>query len=120
MTSVTRDGTVEFKFFRPDVRQVSVVGDFNSWRMDALHMESHGDGWWRAEMQLQGGDYRFRYLADGTWFTDYASHGIVAGKLGCDSLLVVPKQPRRSTHHDDGHVTVRHVAEKQAPARQVA
>jgi len=116
MTSVTRDGLVEFRFFRPDVQSVSVVGDFNEWRMDALHMQPNGDGWWRAEMQLQGGDYRFRYLADGTWFTDYASHGIVAGKMGCDSLLVVPKQAKRFKASDDGPVAVRHVA----PIRQVA
>jgi hypothetical protein len=90
--------------------------------MDALHMESHGDGWWRAEMQLQGGDYRFRYLADGTWFTDYASHGIVAGKLGCDSLLVVPKQARRvsESYSDDGPVPVRHADVRSASVRQVA
>jgi 1,4-alpha-glucan branching enzyme len=92
MTSVTRDGIVEFKFFRPNVRSVSVVGDFNEWRTDALHMVTKGDGWWRAETHLQGGDYRFRYLADQEWFADYASHGIEYSKTGaCDSLLVVPK-----------------------------
>lgn len=90
MTSVTKDGTVQFKFFRPQVRQVTIVGDFNGWRMDALHMQPDGEGWWRAEMQLHGGDYRFRYLADGTWFTDYASNGIETGKFGFDSLLFVP------------------------------
>ena len=92
MTSVTRDGVVEFKFFRPNVRSVTVVGDFNGWRTDALSMVSKGDGWWRAETQLQGGDYRFRYLADQEWFADYASHGIEYPQTGgCDSLLVVPK-----------------------------
>ena len=92
MTSVTRDGTVEFRFYRPDVKCVAVVGDFNGWRTDALHMSADGDGWWRAETQLQGGDYRFRYLADQEWFADYASHGIEYPQTGgCDSLLVVPK-----------------------------
>lgn len=100
MTSVTTDGKVEFSFFRPDVRQVTVVGDFNSWRMDALQMESRGDGWWRAEMQLQGGDYRFRYLADGTWYTDYASNGVEIGKMGCNSVLVVPETSHETQIYD--------------------
>ena len=92
MTSVSRDGVVEFRFFRPHVRRVTVVGDFNAWRTDAMQMIAQGDGWWRAEAQLQGGDYRFRYLADEIWYPDYASHGVEFGKTGCDSLLVVPKR----------------------------
>ena len=92
MTSVTRDGIVEFNFYRPNVRSVTVVGDFNDWQTDALHMITKGDGWWRAQAQLQGGDYRFRYLADQEWFADYASHGVEFAQTGaCDSLLVVPK-----------------------------
>jgi 1,4-alpha-glucan branching enzyme len=99
MTSVTRDGVVEFNFFRPNVRSVSVVGDFNGWRTDALHMVTKGDGWWRAETRLQGGDYRFRYLADQEWFADYASHGVEYAQSGggCDSLLVVPKTAKKSS-----------------------
>ena len=70
MTSVTKDGTVQFKFFRPQVRQVTIVGDFNEWRMDALHMQGDGGGLVASGNSVAGGDYRFRYLADGTWFTD--------------------------------------------------
>jgi 1,4-alpha-glucan branching enzyme len=98
MTTVTRDGVVEFRFYRPDVQQVSVVGCFNGWRKDALLMNAQGDGWWRAEIMLQGGDYRFRYLADGVWFPDYASNGIEMGKTGWDSLLVIPKTQRSKIH----------------------
>ena len=90
MTSVTRDGLIEFKFFRPGVRQVMVVGDFNGWRKDALPMHSVGSGWWRAEAQLQGGDYRFRYLADDAWYLDYASYGVEILETGDNSVLHVP------------------------------
>ena len=100
MTTISRDGIVEFRFFRPQVRQVTVVGDFNGWRRDALLMKAQGDGWWRAEAQLQGGDYRFRYLADETWYTDYASNGIEIGKMGCNSLLVVPEAAVERSQYD--------------------
>ena len=104
MTSVTRDGKVEFLFFRPRVRQVSVVGDFNGWRRDALHMQGDGEGWWRAEARLRGGDYRFRYLADDAWFTDYAANGIEIGRLGCNSLLTVPETQDTQANYDVRHV----------------
>jgi len=104
MTSVTKDGMVRFKFFRPQVRQVTIVGDFNGWRRDVLHMQPDGEGWWRAETQLHGGDYRFRYLADGTWFADYASNGIETGKFGFDSLLVVPDALNANRELDCRHV----------------
>jgi 1,4-alpha-glucan branching enzyme len=94
MTTVTRDGVVEFCFYRPGVRRVSVVGDFSGWPKDALPMNATGDGWWRAEIRLQAGDYRFRYLADDTFFPDYASNGIELGKTGWESLLYVPKAQR--------------------------
>ena len=92
MTSVSQDGWVEFRFYRPNVQQVNVVGDFNGWCRDALPMSCSGDGWWRARARLHGGDYRFRYLADGAWYTDYASNGIdiEVGKPGLNSLLSVP------------------------------
>ena len=101
MTTVTRDGVVEFRFYRPDVREVNVVGCFNGWRKDALPMSAQGDGWWRAETRLQGGDYRFRYLADGVWYPDYASNGIEVGKTGWDSLLFVPKTHREQNIQRD-------------------
>jgi len=95
MTNVTRDGLVQFRFFRPDVQGVTVVGDFNGWRTDALPMHPAASGWWRAETQLQGGDYRFRYLADGVWYTDYAAYGIELHQKMHNSVLHVPECPQR-------------------------
>ena len=90
MTSITRDGSIEFRFFRARARQVNVVGDFNQWNRTATAMHSLGDGWWTATLRLESGDYRFRYLADGEWYTDFASNGIEKDKWGTNSVLVVP------------------------------
>jgi hypothetical protein len=67
-------------------------------------MHPDGDGWWRAETQLHGGDYRFRYLADDDWYTDYASNGIEIGRLGCNSLLTVPEFRESQDRIDARHV----------------
>ena len=91
MTSIGEDGRVEFWFFRRDVSDVRVVGDFAAPADGEFPMQSGSDGWWRATVALAPGEYRFRYFADGDPFPDYASHGIEVSKTGVNSVLVVPE-----------------------------
>ena len=67
MTSLRSDGSVEFRFYRPQATDVKVSGDFNGWSHDvgAVRMRKLEGGWWAAEAKLDAGEYRFRYLADG-------------------------------------------------------
>lgn len=97
MTNVKANGCVEFRFFRPGIQEAWVVGDFNGWctsPLKALPLRPAGDGWWEAVVSFAPGDYRFRYVADGTWYTDYAANGIEPagdlGLVGANSILVVP------------------------------
>ena len=107
MTTVSKDGCVEFRFFRRDVSDVRVVGDFaasgerrhpSAGSAGPLEFAMTGgpDGWWHATMALDAGEYRFRYLADGAWFTDYASNGIEVSKAVVNSVLVVPERIARA------------------------
>jgi 1,4-alpha-glucan branching enzyme len=99
MTSVTRDGSVEFSFYRKGATRVQVVGDFADpdARGDALEMFGGDDGWWRATARLACGEYRFHYVADGERFPDYASHGVEMSEAGVNSVLIVPAR-RLPTH----------------------
>ena len=92
MTTVTKDGLVEFWFFRRDVSGVRVEGDFGASSDGGFEMTGNPDGWWRATVALDAGEYRFRYVSDGAWFTDYASNGIEVSKAGINSVLVVPER----------------------------
>jgi len=83
------NGTVEFSFFRPQAQAVYLAGDFNEWRTDQLLMNRNGDGYWSCRMQLPAGVYKFRYCADGVWYTDYAAFGVEPGQFGMDSVLNV-------------------------------
>ena len=87
------DGCVDFTFFRPDAKSVSIAGDFNDWKINDVAMKPMGNGNWGCRMSLPAGEYRFRYCADGAWFADYAACGLEPGSFGMDSLLVV--SPRR-------------------------
>ena len=89
MTSVKTNGVVEFRFFRADARAVAVAGDFTQWQENAIAMRSEGNGWWTARAKLGTGEYRFRYVADGQWFTDFASHGVELKRQVWNSILLV-------------------------------
>jgi len=88
MVTVKSD-CVKFSFFRPHASSVHLVGDFNGWKQDMLAMTPTGDGFWHAELDLPPGIYKFRYLSDGEWFTDYAAFGVECGPFGPDSVLRV-------------------------------
>ena len=91
MTTVQQDGFVEFWFYRPNAANVVVAGDFTGWAEKPMPMTSAGNGWWTAKARLNGGDYRFRYIADGDWYTDYAAFGVELSRQGWNSVLIVPE-----------------------------
>jgi 1,4-alpha-glucan branching enzyme len=91
MTSVKSNGQVEFRFFRANASEVAVAGDFTQWQENAIAMRHEGNGWWVARLAIEPGEYRFRYVADGKWFTDFASHGVELKKSVWNSVLLVPE-----------------------------
>ena len=90
-----RDEWVEFKFFRPQAQQVYIAGDFNRWQANELPMARTAGGYWFARMRLPAGEFKFRYLADGEWFTDFAAFGVEPGRFGFDSVVRIPQVPIR-------------------------
>jgi len=91
VVTIDKDGYAEFRFFRPRAANVFLAGDFNEWRTDHLRMVRRDDGYWVLRLRLPAGDYKFRYVADGAWYTDFAAFGVNPGRFGLDSLLQVPQ-----------------------------
>ena len=87
-----RGNIVEFSFFRPQAGHVHLVGDFNHWRGADMPMARSTDGYWRARLRLPTGEFRFRYCADGNWFTDYAAFGVEHDVLGLNSIVRVGRE----------------------------
>jgi 1,4-alpha-glucan branching enzyme len=92
MVTVTED-YVEFLFYCPAAECVYLAGDFNDWQPQELAMIRSLSGYWKARLKLPAGEFRFRYNADGEWFTDYASFGVEPGRFGFDSIVRVPTKP---------------------------
>jgi 1,4-alpha-glucan branching enzyme len=87
------EGFVEFRFFRPDAQQVHLTGDFNEWDHAQTPMARDGEGYWQVHLALPPGEFKFRYYADGQWFTDFAAFGVEPGPYGPDSVVRVPHPP---------------------------
>ena len=98
MVTQIPDGSLEFCFFRPEVQQVSLAGDFNGWQT-CFFMKRNSDGWWKCRLRLAPGIYEFRYSADGKWYTDYAAFGLAHGPFGFNSVVKVdpPTVPQLKT-----------------------
>ncbi len=92
-----RDNWVEFAFYRPGAQRVFLAGDFNDWHPGELPMVPAGRGYWMAKMRLPAGEFKFRYFADGEWFTDYAAFGVEPGRFGWDSVVRVPQTALKMT-----------------------
>lgn len=95
------NGWVEFSFFRPQAKQVHLAGDFNHWRQTELPMTRLDGGYWMAKMRLPTGEFKFRYCADGEWFTDFAAFGVEPGRFGMDSIVRVPQQTLRMVQNSE-------------------
>ena len=103
---IIRDEWVEFSFYRPQAQQVHLAGDFNGWRTSELPMIRTEKGYWTAKMRLPAGEFKFRYCADGEWFTDYAAFGVEPGTFGLDSIVRVPQQAIRLVASQDQELDV--------------
>jgi len=88
-----QDNWVEFSFYRPDASHVFVAGDFNGWQHGRLTMSPNDNGYWTTRLRLPAGEFKFRYCADGQWFTDYAAFGVEPGRFGMDSVVRITAPP---------------------------
>lgn len=82
-------GAVTFKLTGySDARKVILAGEFNNWNPDQLVMKKTQNGW-ELPYVLAPGNYQYKYVIDGQWFTDpYNPHmGTFDGNI--NSVLTV-------------------------------
>lgn len=59
--------TIEFKFYAPQAKKVSVGGGFNDWKPEKTALKKDAKGNWKTSVTLSPGRYEYRYLVDGVW-----------------------------------------------------
>ena len=87
--------------------QVHLVGDFNDWDQTSLPFRRNRKGHWEIELRLEmDQSYRFRYLLDGTeWTDELQADAFVKNEYGSHDSVVVTNltttdQSRKSSSED--------------------
>ena len=84
-------GEIIFTFHDDSCESVELVGDFNGWNA-AASLEKYDDGLWKTAIPCRPtGTYRYKFLVDGTRWTEDPSHALKEedGYGGFNSLLVI-------------------------------
>ncbi len=68
---------INFIFYAPDARSVSLVGDFNDWNPAAHPMERQPDGAWLIQIPMNHGHHHYQFVVDGKPTLDPRAQGTV-------------------------------------------
>lgn len=69
--------------------RVFVTGDFNQWSPTRTPLLQGRDGAWRAVLDLpEGQRYRFCYLINGRWHTDFHADGFATAAEGIPRRVI--------------------------------
>jgi len=89
---------VRFVLSAPEVRNVSLVGDFNGWRADATPLvRDPTTGLWTVDLPISAGRYSYAFVVDGRWMADPQSPRAPEDDFGRpNSVLVVNREASRT------------------------
>jgi 1,4-alpha-glucan branching enzyme len=69
-------------------KEVKIAGDFTDWDKGAITMSKSGrNGEWTASVRLTPGDHQYRFIMDGSWYTDPSTEH-VNNSLGSENSIL--------------------------------
>ncbi len=80
-----------FNVIAPDARNVYVVGNFNSWKInDESRLFREDSGTWFKTVRLNPGTYRYKFVIDGKWVPDCKNNERETNPFGSfDSIITL-------------------------------
>ncbi|GBR76432.1 putative AAA family ATPase [Candidatus Termititenax persephonae] len=73
--------------YHGEARDVKVAGVFNNWRPEP--MQKNQTGAWETAIELNPGQYEYKFIVDGQWVTDPANTNVKIKNNIANSVLVV-------------------------------
>ncbi len=81
---------IQFKFYAPQAKEVSLVGSFNKWNPIKKKMKSNDNGEWLTRVILSEGEHQYKFIVDGEWINDPGAERYVEnGVGGLNSVKIV-------------------------------
>jgi 1,4-alpha-glucan branching enzyme len=78
--SLTKE--IEFSFYAPLAKSVSITGTFNKWNPSASLLRKDATGNWKTAIALKQGRYEYKFVIDGNWENDQKNHNCVSNGCG--------------------------------------
>lgn len=79
-------GKAVFKYYNPDADEVYLAGEFNNWNPKQLAMQND-DGEWTIAIELEPGEYEYKFVVDGNWTSD-PLNPVIRGDMGNSVIKV--------------------------------
>lgn len=79
---------VEFVFYAPKAKNVSIGGDFNNWNPKKTLAKMNKNGSWKARLDLTPGKYQYKFMVDGQWQNDPRCSSCVPNSFGTLNCLI--------------------------------
>jgi 1,4-alpha-glucan branching enzyme len=87
-----KKGTTKVVFSLPsevDAESAVICGDFNEWSDTTHPLRRYKDGHFAVSINLEEGEYRYRFLLDGDrWENDWSADSYVANAFGTEDSFV--------------------------------
>ncbi len=71
--SAVRADPVGFSLRAPEAREVFLAGEMTDWEAHKRPMERGSDGVWRLRLDLEPGEWLYKFIVDGRWMHDPAT-----------------------------------------------
>ena len=83
-------GSVIFAVDAPAAGSVYLTGEFTNWSREGIKIERDGDdGLWKVDVDLDPGEYEYRYIIDGVWIKDPRNVDSVLNEFGQENSLLI-------------------------------
>ncbi len=77
----------EFSLSAPQAQSVFLVGNFNQWDLSSHPLKRDKNGMWKISLNLNPGQYEYRFFVDGEWQSDPSCSTCVENPFGTLNCL---------------------------------
>ncbi len=77
-----------FRLYAPDAQDVKLAGDFNQWQPQSLRKAKDGNGLWENTLNLETGQYEYKFIVDGEWLIDPQQENHVPNSYGTFNSVI--------------------------------
>ena len=80
---------VLFALDSPHAIKVAVTGEFTNWSREGIPMKKEDDGRWTIVLDIEPGEYEYRFIVDGVWIRDPGNRDYIRNEFGQENSLLI-------------------------------